>query len=98
MNHDAFRQAVCADPDDDTVRLAYADWLEEQGEAKHAEFIRTQVRLARAPEWDPFYVEVTKHRQELIHGHDFEATRPELPPGLEWPVGCFRRGFPAAVI
>ncbi|MCC6421692.1 MAG: TIGR02996 domain-containing protein [Gemmataceae bacterium] len=40
-------QAVLADPDDDSACLAYADLLEEQGEAERAEFIRVQVEIAR---------------------------------------------------
>jgi uncharacterized protein (TIGR02996 family) len=42
-----FMVAICAAPDDDTPRLAFADWLEEQGEAERAEFIRVQVEIAR---------------------------------------------------
>jgi len=38
--------AILADPTDDTVRLAYADWLEENGHADRAEFIRVQVELS----------------------------------------------------
>jgi uncharacterized protein (TIGR02996 family) len=42
---DAFLQAILQAPDDDTPRLVYADWLEEQGEligVARAEFIRIQ--------------------------------------------------------
>jgi len=39
--------AIVATPEDDTVRLAYADWLEENGEVERAEFIRVQVQLGR---------------------------------------------------
>ena len=39
--------AILADPDDDTVRLAYADWLDENGQSERAEFIRVQIELAR---------------------------------------------------
>jgi uncharacterized protein (TIGR02996 family) len=46
MTAAAFLAAVCAAPDDDTPRLAFADWLEEQGETERAEFIRVQVELA----------------------------------------------------
>jgi uncharacterized protein (TIGR02996 family) len=42
----AFIQAVLADPDDDTVRLVFADWLEERGDPR-AEFIRVQCELAK---------------------------------------------------
>jgi uncharacterized protein (TIGR02996 family) len=41
-----FLQAIRTDPDDDTVRLVYADWLDDRGEGDRAEFIRVQVKLA----------------------------------------------------
>jgi uncharacterized protein (TIGR02996 family) len=41
----ALLAAVLARPDDDTPRLVYADWLEEQGDGTRAEFIRLQVEL-----------------------------------------------------
>jgi uncharacterized protein (TIGR02996 family) len=43
----AFLAAIVADPDDDTTRLAAADFLEENGDADRAAFIRIQVELAR---------------------------------------------------
>jgi uncharacterized protein (TIGR02996 family) len=39
---DALFRAVCESPADDTPRLAYADWLEENGRPERAEFIRLQ--------------------------------------------------------
>jgi uncharacterized protein (TIGR02996 family) len=39
-------RAVCENPDDDTPRLVFADWLQEHGEEAWAEFIRAQVELA----------------------------------------------------
>lgn len=42
----ALLHAVLADPAEDTVRLVYADALEEQGEGDRAEFIRVQVEYA----------------------------------------------------
>jgi uncharacterized protein (TIGR02996 family) len=47
MTRDDFLRAVLAAPDDDTPRLAFADWLDEHGEPERAEFIRVQCRLAR---------------------------------------------------
>lgn len=41
----ALLAAVREQPDDDLPRLAYADWLEEHGQADRAEFIRAQVEL-----------------------------------------------------
>jgi uncharacterized protein (TIGR02996 family) len=42
----AFVRAICEQPADDTVRLVYADWLEENGEGKRADFIRSQIAAA----------------------------------------------------
>src|SRR5687767_10482221 len=39
----ALLRAICEDPADDTVRLVYADFLEENGEAERAEFVRLQI-------------------------------------------------------
>src|SRR5207249_8060556 len=43
---EAFLQAIVENPDDDTPRVVYADWLDEHGDAARAEFIRLQVRLS----------------------------------------------------
>jgi uncharacterized protein (TIGR02996 family) len=43
---EAFLQALLQTPDDDTPRLIYADWLEEQGDPR-GEFIRLQCALAQ---------------------------------------------------
>jgi len=43
----AFQAAIVANPDDDTVRLVAADFLEENGDADRAAFIRIQVQLAQ---------------------------------------------------
>jgi uncharacterized protein (TIGR02996 family) len=37
--------AIAANPDDDTPRLAFADWLQEHGEDDRAEFVRLQCEL-----------------------------------------------------
>jgi uncharacterized protein (TIGR02996 family) len=41
--------AILAQPDEDTHRLVYADWLDENGQPERAEFIRVQCALARTP-------------------------------------------------
>jgi uncharacterized protein (TIGR02996 family) len=46
MEPEALLHAIRADPDDETVRLVYADWLEEHGNPR-SEFIRVQCELAR---------------------------------------------------
>jgi uncharacterized protein (TIGR02996 family) len=47
---DALLAAILATPGDDTVRLAFADWCDENGEADRAEFIRLQIHLAHPAE------------------------------------------------
>ena len=49
-NHPEYRAFVAQmreHPDDDVVRLAAADWLDERGEADRAEFVRVQVECVR---------------------------------------------------
>ncbi len=50
FDHPAFLKAIIAKPDEDTPRLAYADWCDECGQTERAEFIRVQIELARIPE------------------------------------------------
>ena len=49
---DGFLAAIAAAPDDDGVRLIYADWLDEQADPR-GDLIRVQVALARLPPFDP---------------------------------------------
>lgn len=47
MSHESFIRCIITEPDDNTARLVYADWLQENGQEARAEFIRDQV------EWRP---------------------------------------------
>src|SRR5262245_17785517 len=47
----AFVQAVLESPDDEGIRLIYADWLQERDDPL-GEFIRAQCHLARLPPTD----------------------------------------------
>jgi uncharacterized protein (TIGR02996 family) len=40
---------IIDNPDDDTPRLVYADWMEEKGDPARAELIRTQIERTRLP-------------------------------------------------
>jgi uncharacterized protein (TIGR02996 family) len=42
-------RAVIDNPGEDLPRLVYADWLQENGQAERAEFVRVQVELAALP-------------------------------------------------
>jgi len=44
--HEAFLRAIFDNPEDDTARLVYADFLEEHGNEAHAELIRVQCELS----------------------------------------------------
>lgn len=86
MSHAAFLEAIC-DPknfDDDTVRLVYADWLDDHGESERADFIRLSCRLdklrklatkqlgskhlARANVWVNYGMECDRERDLLNAG------------------------------
>jgi uncharacterized protein (TIGR02996 family) len=90
--HEPFLRAICDNPADDTVRLAFADWLDENGDPRRAEFIRCQVEAARTGGGKG---DAHRRAQKLKHSHKKKWLR-ELPalPGVAW--GEFRRGFVAA--
>ena len=44
-----FTRRVLENPEDDTVRLVFADWLDENDQSARAEFIRTQIEIAKHP-------------------------------------------------
>ncbi len=52
-DREALHRAICANPDEDTPRLVYADWLQENGEAERAAFVRAQIEVARAEPFSP---------------------------------------------
>jgi uncharacterized protein (TIGR02996 family) len=43
----SFLEAIRADPDDDTPRLVFADWLDENKQPDRAALIRTQIERDR---------------------------------------------------
>lgn len=49
LDEEAFLDKIGAAPQDDSARLVYADWLEEQGDGRAA-FLRAQVAGVRLPE------------------------------------------------
>lgn len=58
-DYDHLLQAVREAPDDDNLRLAFADWFEDHGDAERGELIRVQCRRASLPsvtsEWGRLY-------------------------------------------
>jgi uncharacterized protein (TIGR02996 family) len=68
-DNEALLQAICADPDNVTLRLIYADWLEEHGDAARAEFIRVQCQLADMDEYDDGWPELRERELALLNRH-----------------------------
>jgi len=90
----ALHAAVCADPDDDTPRLVYADWLDENGESRRAAFIRAQIEYARATPYSPEARSALSRAAELERGHHNEWA--ESVVGLV-SEHVFERGFVGCV-
>ena len=81
----ALLAAILAHPDEDTPRLMYADWLQENGQPERAEFIRIQC----APDAD----EAAEERAAELEERNRAKWLAGLPQFSEarWE---FRRGFP----
>lgn len=94
-SHEALYRAICAQPNEDTPRLMFADLVEEDGDTLRAQFIRTQVALARVPAYDPAWVNARHFEPDAVTGWAQTDTLPKaLPKGASWQRFEFRRGFP----
>jgi uncharacterized protein (TIGR02996 family) len=94
-DRDALYSAILKHPAEDTPRLAFADWLEENGDNRYAAFIRKQIELAKVPEWDPLWVRALHRERNSLTGYLYDQFVPTVPEGLEWPpLTSFCRGFP----
>jgi uncharacterized protein (TIGR02996 family) len=92
---DALYRAICAQPDEDTPRLAYADLIEEDGDIAEAAFIRAQIALAHVAEYDPLFISTRQLDPDAFTAHGLVHTLPKaLPNGYGWNTFEFRRGFP----
>ena len=74
---------VCERVDDDAVKLVYADWLEEHGDAERAGAVRLAVERRRLDDLDP-RAWVVDQRLERLNDHPRRAWRAGLPhvPGV----------------
>jgi uncharacterized protein (TIGR02996 family) len=102
---DALLRAVLDNPADDSVRLVYADWLEESGQGERAEFIRVQVELALreftrmagdgASAWHRETQRLRRRERAIMHGRGRWWS--DHGPGDRITVTEWRRGFVAEV-
>jgi uncharacterized protein (TIGR02996 family) len=94
--NDVLLRAVREAPEDDGPRLAYADWLEANGEAARAELIRVQCQLARLPPEGEQAAALHKRERALLKANE-AAWRAPLPHDQAIVWGPFERGFVASV-
>jgi uncharacterized protein (TIGR02996 family) len=94
---EALFRAICEQPWEDTPRLAYADWLEENGDPRRAEYIRLEVaieeRVRRRKMLSPS--QVARRQQLYAFEPKWMKKLPKLP-GVKWET-IFERGFPRNV-
>jgi uncharacterized protein (TIGR02996 family) len=94
----ALLAAILANPDEDTPRLAYADWLQEHGDESglaRAEFIRLQCELARLDEYDPRANIIAGRCRELSDVH-WQTWATEIGHTSRYPyhfADSYKRGF-----
>lgn len=94
-DHDALLRAIAENPDEDTPRLAFADYLDELGDESNvarAEFVRIECDLARLPADDPGRKALEVRRTELwvAHRRAWKSIVPDIP-GINW--RGYDRGF-----
>ncbi len=86
----ALLRAICADPDEDTPRLAFADYLDENGNADRAAFIRGQVELATLADDSLHRREVAFRCRQLLDANEDEWLDPREAFERDW---GWSRGF-----
>lgn len=89
-NRKSLLQGVIESPDEYAPRLAYADFLEKNGEEDRAEFIRVQCKLDALGEDHPQRVELKHREQELLDEFGWTWAEEFGTTISEW---VFRRGF-----
>jgi uncharacterized protein (TIGR02996 family) len=89
-DRDALQRAILAFPDEDTPRLAFADWLQENGDSERAEFIRAQIEFAQAELFSPPARAAAERAESLLRTHG-RAWGEHLQGDAE--AFAFARGF-----
>lgn len=109
-DRESFLSAIRANPADDTARLVFADWLQEQEHDRdrlHADYIRFQVDLARTSHdhsggrgrrtgTGPQCPRCARERADRLNWH--RAVQTALVPNILIDRCLFRRGFVDGVV
>jgi uncharacterized protein (TIGR02996 family) len=85
-DHTPFLTALAERPGDDTLRLVYADWLDEHGQPDRAAFLRLEVQLRRAergPGWFALCRAFLRAADATPDDWREVVSRPRLP-GAKW--------------
>jgi uncharacterized protein (TIGR02996 family) len=91
-DREALMRAICENPDDDTPRLVFADWLDEHGEPERAEFIRVQIEADRQQPFTIPWFKLNKRGKQLLDTHELRW-RTEVPTDDMFRWRWFRHGF-----
>lgn len=102
----AFLRSIMENPDDDALRLVYADWLEETGQSARAAFVRLEVEFNSTPVSDAraqaLRDELDRLGDAIPAGWTFALTRPATllncggeprssPPEVRFAFRCEKR-------
>lgn len=89
----AFIEEIRAHPEDDDRRLVYADYLEDEGDAR-GELIRTQIELQHLPVAAPQRVSLMRREDELLTAYGDQWLEPLRRLGAQGlSIRCFQRGL-----
>ena len=93
--HEAFLRVIFDEPDDDTPRLVYADFLEENGDPDRAAFIRYGCEIARYEDLDPRRKTLERQVEEMVQKHQILHSNDDKTL-FQWPWSAENsvRGFP----
>ncbi len=89
----AFLTTIATTPEDNTARLVFADWLDEQDDFR-AEFVRAGVAFEATPPYNPERFRLAQRLRQLLESKPFQEWLPQSP-AITW---SWRKGFPAATI
>src|SRR5687768_12937161 len=86
--HEALLAAICENPEEDTPRLALADWLDEnaasEADRARAAFIRTQIERFRLPPEDDDAAAVERRLALEVREQQLAQNGPDRWPWSAW--------------
>lgn len=82
VENQRFLSSICDNPDDDDLRIVYADWLEDQDQSDRAEFIRAQVTLAQIRQPSDEWRDLRDRSLQLLQDHGDEWAANVLGNGV----------------